>query len=182
VARAFVRGELDRVLDALEREVREQTQALRDRTLALDAWQRAMIAAIQTAHGAAAAAAVGGWDRMSAADWMQVEAEVARQVRYLHRFGMQMATSAIPMDGRVLPRAVQYINGARVTFAAWAHQQAVGAGNQWERSVRNARDSCPGCVAAARAGWQPIGTLPPVGRRDCRNHCRCRMEYRIDVP
>lgn len=47
-----------------------------------------------------------------------------------------------------------------------------------ERSVLGIADHCDGCLAEAGKGWRPIGTLLPIGGRDCKARCRCHFEYR----
>ena len=37
---------------------------------------------------------------------------------------------------------------------------------------------CPECVAAASAGWQAAGTLPPLGDCRCATRCRCHFRFR----
>lgn len=34
------------------------------------------------------------------------------------------------------------------------------------------------CVDYALSGWQPIGTLPPIGDSQCGQNCECRFEFR----
>jgi len=48
-----------------------------------------------------------------------------------------------------------------------------------ERSVLGIADHCDGCLAEAGKGWRPIGTLLPIGGRDCKARCRCHFEYRM---
>ena len=48
-----------------------------------------------------------------------------------------------------------------------------------ERRVHVGHDEpCPDCVAGMGAGWQPIGTLPPIFDSECRHRCHCHFEYR----
>lgn len=38
--------------------------------------------------------------------------------------------------------------------------------------------NCPGCLDQADLGWQPIGTLDPIGAEECQVNCRCEFEFR----
>lgn len=38
-------------------------------------------------------------------------------------------------------------------------------------------EHCDECPADAAKGWVPIGTLKPIGARQCENHCLCHYQY-----
>lgn len=42
-----------------------------------------------------------------------------------------------------------------------------------------ADEPCPTCVERVNLGWQPIGTLRPIGDSECRCHCHCHLAYRL---
>jgi len=177
VSRATVRRELDRALANAQRRITELSERLRTNGISLDRWQVDMRRAIKQVHLYSAAAARGGWAQMTRADYLGVEQVLREQYRYLNGFASEIA-DGLPLDGRFLRRVALYAGAARRMYHA-AHQDEMESRNfTEERSVRHPGDSCNGCIAAEAKGWQPIGTLVPIGERDCLGGCRCDMEYR----
>jgi hypothetical protein len=48
-----------------------------------------------------------------------------------------------------------------------------------ERRWMAVAEHCQSCPEAAAMGWQPIGTLPPIGDSECMNNCKCSFSYRL---
>ncbi|HEY6021351.1 MAG TPA: hypothetical protein VIY48_16040, partial [Candidatus Paceibacterota bacterium] len=46
------------------------------------------------------------------------------------------------------------------------------------RVLEPGADHCEGCEEQAAQGWQPIGTLDPIGDEECMTRCKCEFEYR----
>jgi hypothetical protein len=164
--------------NAAGRDMRQQTQQLRDGQTSVAEWQANMAANIKAAHLAAAAAAVGGREHMTFAMYGNVGAVIKREYAYLRDFANGMADGSIPLDGRVLVRAAQYMQDARETYAVFERERMMRSGYDEEQSIRTAQDSCAGCIEATDAGWVDIGTLPPPGSRDCMANCECFLNYR----
>lgn len=51
-------------------------------------------------------------------------------------------------------------------------------GNDEQRFIRHAGDSCVECVALASLSWHKTGSTPEPGERICRRKCKCGKEYR----
>jgi hypothetical protein len=47
-----------------------------------------------------------------------------------------------------------------------------------ERLVLGDAEHCQGCIDDNARGFVPIGTLAPIGSRECRQNCRCHFSYR----
>ncbi len=84
----------------------------------------------------------------------------------------------------VARRAGSYAPPAKGVAEEAARASHGRAGFDVERSILGpAEDHCydtphtEGCVGAAAAGWQPLGSLPTPGLRSCGPGCQCRMEY-----
>lgn len=177
VSQQTVRRALDSVIDKAAKDARAVTQRLRDGNVSLAGWQREMADTIRRTHGASAAMARGGWAQMTPSDWGRVGQRVRRQYEYLDRFAAQIETGAIPMDGRILSRAELYALDARSQYEADRLTMEGQLGKVRCRSIRSARDSCAGCIAAAGLGWVTLDQMPPPGSRDCGNRCRCHLEF-----
>ena len=52
------------------------------------------------------------------------------------------------------------------------------ANSKEPKRIRHLADSCDDCIAMEQLGWQPIGTLIPIGDRQCRGNCGCTLRFR----
>lgn len=121
--------------------------------------------------------ALQGGRRLNRDDARAIEDVLARQFAYLNRFVGQVEAGTVKLDGRIVSRSLLYAT------SAWSSAQAAArslARRTWtlERNVLGPADHCRGCLAASAQGWVAIGTLVPVGERDCRVNCRCRYEFK----
>jgi hypothetical protein len=55
--------------------------------------------------------------------------------------------------------------------------QAAGEGYVYEENILGDAEHCGGCVAETAKGKVPIGTLIPIGQRDCLANCHCHFAY-----
>lgn len=182
VPQADVQTALDRVLAASSARLRAHTERLAAGELSVAQWQSVVAQEIKTAHLAGAAVGRGGWAQVAPADTLWTASRLKEQYRYLSRFAEQIASGRQPLNGVALARAELYGHAARVTQREMVRRVARQAGHQWERNVLGLADHCPGCLAATRRGWVAIGTLPPVGARDCRVRCHCSITTVTDRP
>lgn len=130
------------------------------------------------------------------------------QLGYLDRFRSQVESGVTPLDGRIAVRAGLYARAAwGVAWGvvrADAGRQSAGIvdplhpfphanpglrstpyaragsdrGNLLERRVLGDAHHCGDCPELADRGWQPYGTLPPIGATKCGPFCVCHFEYR----
>lgn len=173
-----VRGMLDRALDSGSREARSLSEKLRDRKMGIPDWQLGMERMVKSTQLSGVAAARGGWHQMGPADYARAANAIRRQNRYLHRFADQVRSGVQKRDGSLVRRAEMYPQAARATYHEAERVEMEARGYREEKNIRYAGDSCGGCQSATAAGWAPIGTLPPVGSRDCLGRCRCLIVYR----
>lgn len=115
-----------------------------------------------------------------------LEKQVAVQMEYMDKFQDRVVSEAKPLGPMVVSNAEQF--GAAVYGAAIEVQrQEIVAAAKAKEEKRNleACQHCTDCPEISAKGWQPIGTLPPIGFKDhkgtptaCRIHCRCWFSYR----
>ena len=73
---------------------------------------------------------------------------------------------------------------ARSMFENWRLASHLQAGYMEARRVLGIAEHCeesddrPGCVDLAALGWIPIEMVVPIGAATCRDHCKCRIQYR----
>jgi len=151
------------------------TQQLQSGAITLADWQAGMAQEIKLLHTGAAALGRGGWQQMSASDWGWTGQRIKQQYQYLTNFAHDIATGKQAMDGRLIARAMMYADATRSTQKEMQRRTGMLRGNLEERNVLGAAEHCAGCLSASGMGWVPIGTLPPIGARQCRSRCRCSI-------
>ena len=173
-----VREALDGALDAHTKTVRALGESLRAGRISVAEWQTGMARAIKNAHLYSAAAARGGWQNMTPADYGRAGQKIRAQYGYLRDFAAQIVDGRQPLDGRFLQCVDLYGQSGRVTYHATERREMEVRGMTEERNVLHPSDHCPGCVDESARGWVPIGSLVPIGSRDCRTRDRCTVAYR----
>ncbi len=172
------RNELDNVVDKFSARAKAVTVNLQTADIDIPIWQAEIARQIKDIHISFAAAANGGFDQMSASDWKRVSGKIDEQLQYLEKFAEDIYTGKQIQNNGMLSRAMLYMENARVTYEQERLRGEIEAGMTEESNLLAAGDNCNGCVDATLAGWQPIGTLAPIGSRECQSKCRCNMIYR----
>jgi len=178
-----VRDSLDVVAEASGARMNTLTQSLVNEEISLAEWQVGMMEQIKISHTAAAASARGGWAQMSQADWGATGRLIRAQYDFLRNFANEIASGKQALDGRALFRANLYAQAARGTFEEIRRRyERLMNGMEEERRVLGEADHCNGCLAQAELGFQPIGTLEPIGSQECVTNCHCTFIYRKRGP
>lgn len=173
---AVVEAQLQRVLDGLEEETRTLSA---DVTKPVDDWARGMVDIVKATALIGSAFALGGWVRLSLPVIGDIAAGIRSELGYLDKFARDVAAGLVRRDGRFVRRSQLYAQAGWQVYGAWRGYQARRRGYTEERSVLDpSAEHCSACVDESGKGWQPIGTLVPVGNRQCRGSCRCTMIYR----
>lgn len=179
VASAQVRAAIDSVINAETVKVRGLAESLLAGKLSLADWQVQMAAQLKQLYVAAGIVANGGIASMSQADYGYLGSLIKKQYQYLQNFASEIASGKQPLDGTLAARAALYTEAARALYEDARGRAAQLAGLDLERSVLGIADHCSGCLDAADQGWQPIGTVTPIGERNCLARCHCTMEYGV---
>jgi hypothetical protein len=104
---------------------------------------------------------------------------VREQYDYLRNFAGQIADGTQPLDGRFLVRSDMYADSGRGTFEDIRQRGMVNHGYEEEKYIlEDTISACDGCIDRAGEGWQPIGTLEPLGSQECNVRDRCEVVYR----
>ncbi len=174
-----VRDALEVVMDASAIRMNNITQQLVDGSVSLAEWQSGMAEQIKLAHTASAASARGGWAQMSQSDWGAAGRMIRTQYDYLQGFAEDVASGKQALNGQALMRADLYADAPRGTFEEMRRRyETMQNGMEEEQRVLGAADHCPGCLEQAALGWQPVGTLDPIGDEECLTRCHCKFRYR----
>lgn len=175
VSPAAVMAQLGRVMTGLENEARA---AALDRIAPPNEWALRMAGISATSALVAGAFAAGGWARLDVVRG-DVEEQIASELGYLDTFADEVAAGRVPRDGRFVRRAMLYGAAGWGFYMLLRGREARRRGYGEEHNILDpGAEHCQECVGETDRGWQPLGTLIPVGSRQCRSGCRCRMEYR----
>lgn len=145
--------------------------------LTLAEWQTAMQTELKSLHLAQAAVAAGGWPQLGPMDFGSVGHTLRDQYRYLAGFAAAIADGTQPLAG-VAARAALYADAAWATYQQGTRRAASRAGQQQELNILGDSQHCATCAAQTARGWVTIGTLIPIGQRECQVHCRCSLNFR----
>lgn len=175
---ATVRRALDTVIDGVGQSMRDLTQNLVDGTIALGLWQMQLMQMVKQVHLIGLAVAHGGWPNLTQSDFGWAGQRIREQYQYVLKFTLEVGSGAQKLDGTAAARSALYAQAARGTHREAqrriAAQRAVGQ----ERRVLGRADHCKTCLAQAKLGWQPFGTLKRIGDSECLVACRCHFEFR----
>ena len=173
-----VRAAVDMIIDAETAKIRNVAQQLVDGQINLAEWQIQTTAILKSLHVAMGIAANGGFQNMSQADLGYVGSLIKKQYKFLRSFAKQIKNGSQALDGTLVSRSALYTQAARGTYEDVSGRAAKNSGSTQEKSVLGAADHCSDCVGEAAKGWSPIGSLMPIGQRQCSGNCRCTFEYK----
>lgn len=180
VARRDVLGLLDGQVSSANARLGDLTTALHEGRIAPAVWADQMQNELRRLHSQNRALAMGGWDRMTQADWGAVGGRLRGDYARVQRLAqdIQAGNATLP---QALNRVNGYVGNARVQF--WegerrGRQPAQGIVGVELRTLGIA-EHCGSCVDYHDRGWCAVGELPPPGvDSECTTHCRCTMNYR----
>lgn len=175
-----IRAELDLTLGKVAERMNALSADLQGGRISLDVWHAEMRLAVKNTHVMSAALAKGGWGQLTQRDYGRIGAAVRKQYDYLNGFANEVALGRQTLNGRFLVRAKLYAQAARMMFERIREAEMIAAGMNEERNILGFADHCFDCVAMTALGWVLIGTLIPIGERQCGPNCKCRKAYRYN--
>lgn len=177
---ARVRQEVSTVIEKQAARIEKISQRFVDGKISADTWSDKMRELIKPPHTQAAMTAHGGnkalRSRPKELGWLG--SQVKKEYGFLKRFVDGVKSGEVKRDGRLVARAKMYANKARATFENAQRRREITAGMVEERNVYGDVKHCAGCIAESDKGWQPIGSLTPIGNRDCLANDKCSWEFR----
>jgi hypothetical protein len=181
-----VRGEMEAYIRSAQGNMRNLSDQLIARRISLAEWQLGMQREIKIVCTISGVLGRGGWMALSQADYDFLNRLTARQFSYLNKFAREIASGAQPLNGHLRRRSEMYAKAARGVFEEMRRRfEQMDNGKVFERRVLGAGEHCqtrgdiPGCVELAALGWQPIGTLPPIGESPCITNCKCHFDFDV---
>lgn len=163
---------------------REMALAITDRYLSgrmtTREWQDALKQVVRDAQLEARVLAVGGRANMTFVDFGAVGGRAGHEYQILGHLGQLIDSGGLSPAQIRVATSRRFGATVRETYRRGREHVHAQAGYRDERShLEEGAEHCGGCLDAAGQGWQPLGSLTPIGERDCRTGCRCTFEYRV---
>ena len=166
-----------KVADNATANLKKLASAFSQGQISLPTWYLESTDQIRAAHRAVSMIAAGGKTRMAQREWGQVGGRLRSELSYFDAFSNQLGD--MELGAAFEARAASYGQAVYAT-----HAQALGKRHEKDGTAAtesNELDAgaahCDGCLEAEAAGEVPIGTLTPIGSRECGSRCRCRLVY-----
>jgi hypothetical protein len=176
---AVVRESLDAVTGQARIAMKDLAQRLIDGKIDLQMWEAMMLDAVKKTHVSAALLGVGGVDGLTPVSRQALSDSVQFHLSALHDFATEIESGEQPVNGTLANRAGFYGDAVTGTYEDFRRLKQEEIGVQFERRVLGpvGTEHCPDCVAAAKLGWQPLGTLPRIGQSRCLMNCKCSFKF-----
>lgn len=158
---------------------------LQSGAIGLPIWQSGFRAILRPALLASAIAGAGGVRVVQAASRARFSALLGVQDAYLDSFAAALKNDPdLIAKPSFRARSALYPHAARGVYESERERLATNAGFQFERliSIRTAGEHCPDCIADVARGKVPIGTLKPIGTRQCLVLCTHSKEFSMTNP
>lgn len=182
VSQKQLHGAVVKMADASGERMAGLATRLQSGQMKLAEFQAGMMSEIKATHLAAGLAAHGGRAMASQADYGFMGSQIKTQYQYLRQWAADISSGKAPIDGRLVSRSRLYATSSVGTFNATQARDARNSGAAMEEhNFSGSKDPCGQCPGLDDRGWVPLGTLPPVGQRECRAGCKCRVERRLVV-
>jgi len=154
-------------------------EQLRSGAINVSQWEASMRDYLRQEYTTAMVLAKGGRENITQSDWGYMGSSLKKQYAYLSNFAKEISANPEKwMNGRLDARMNLYKESAYAALEDFRQREAKLNGFDEERAIRHASESCPDCIAREAQGWQPIGTLPPIGDSQCIANCKCEWEFR----
>ncbi len=190
VSAATVQEAMEAQITVATQKMQTIAQSLANQEITIAEWQIATRREMKIIHTQAAALSKGGWAQMSQADWGAVGRVARNQYELLEKFAVDIETGkqklrnlAGEVNGQFLRRVDLYAQAGNGTKEQMNRRTAEQNGRTHEMRVLDpAAQHCDCCLAESGKGWQPIGSLKPLGACDCRSRDRCHFEFGREQP
>jgi hypothetical protein len=155
------------------------SQRVQSGEITMSEWAAQMRADLTAMHLAMTAVAFGGDEQVDEDGWSYASQVILTQQGYFNNFHADYVFSGKEIDDSAVARTAMYAAAGYLTFENAVALRESKAGMTLYRRNTAGGEVCPECVDYAARGWQPIGTLPPIGTSSrCMVRCRCWFSYR----
>lgn len=177
IPRPYLENEYEVLLTRASRLIADTASALRAGRISPLEMRRRVVPIITDIHWDAALIPFGPRESMSLAARVETERLLDEQLRYLANVEREVALGAQPRDGTLRVRLEMYASAGWAALQSLYRVWASGNRYQYEENILGVAEHCEGCIAETARGRVPIGTLVPIGQRDCLSNCHCRLAF-----
>jgi hypothetical protein len=177
MSRQWAVSQFSTALDVARLDARATTARYLAGRLNIAEYRLAMLNELQEAYREAALALGGPNWQFRPALATQARQLLDEQARFLDNMIAEIASGQQRRDGTLLRRSMMYGHAAWGGLNELNRTMAASEGNRFEENVLSDADHCGGCVEETAKGRVPIGTLVPVGQRDCLANCKCLLLF-----
>ncbi|MFH0938257.1 MAG: hypothetical protein V1899_03115 [Planctomycetota bacterium] len=155
-------------------------EQLKAKTISVADYRVATMQQLKVLHVSQATAAKGGWAQMTQASYGQVGGRLRYQYNRFNNMIGQIESGKQKLNGQFMQRVQMYAKAGNATFAESERAAMDERGMKQERRMMHGSEHCDGCIEQAAKGWQPLGTLPPIGSQQCLTNCLCEFIFQND--
>jgi len=171
-----------RVVNKSSAALAELAEEYTEGKIVFEEWAVGMREAVKAVHSAMVQLAYGGKESMGPMERGRLGAVIRDQYKYLGGFLLEVETGQVEGDG-LRARAEMYAEASWGSHESSVAAREKAAGATEERSFMEPEAThCQDCFDEASKGWVPIGSLVPIGSRQCLARCQCNMEFRDRSP
>ncbi|MGC1176828.1 MAG: hypothetical protein WA843_02055 [Candidatus Saccharimonadales bacterium] len=178
MAFSTVRSALDQALRGSAEDAAAIAQRYSDGFISVAEFEREMQELIKSTQIYSVAVAAGGFDSMTQRHVDLLQERLTSQFGYMSDWADDLASGARGSSKQMAARARMYVKSARASFSDVYGADQTLRGLTQEQNILGNAEHCAGCLAQTARGWQPIGSLMPIGQRDCLTNCECLIDYR----
>lgn len=155
------------------------------------AWRDEAAVMVKNLHLNNATAARGGIAQMGSREYGRVGARLRFHYERLDNFAREITEDPDIILGKMpgkmpfMQRLGLYADTALFTYEQERVASHAEQGFEEYRNVLHSLDPCEsgkrgttGCEDVSDDGWQPIGSLPEIGKRSCGPACKCTWQFR----
>jgi HK97 family phage portal protein len=176
-ARRRLKGEAEAFLAAYGSGASQKAALAEHLSTDVRSWFVGIKGLLASLYRAAAAALLGGEVREGDAEVADLERASQAQFEFLDGFEAATLDGSQSLDGTFANRAEMYGDASWAVALDVVRASAVRQGYTTERRILGETSHCEDCPPLAEQGWQPIGTLPPIGSTECLTRCDCHWEF-----
>lgn len=184
VSSSSIKLDVNRFARGVQADLRRLTNQLLHGQLSAQRWYDESARVLKLSYRATADVARGTQDDMTHEErqrWLELALAL---LLLLNRAAQAINTGAFPLDGSLTAYIGSLGAANNGLYENWRLEEANRLGYREARRVLTPADHCrdskgrKGCIELAALGWVPIEQAVKIGGATCRDHCRCRMEFR----
>lgn len=174
---AYLEGEYLYLVELARTELRTMAQGVISGQLSVGELRLRAARLLSDLHWDAALLAGGPFNGLPLPIAQATRAALDAELRYLDGVMADVIAGRQSLDGTLRTRMGMYGSAGWGTLQGVYGIRAGMMGFQFEENVLGVAEHCEGCIAETAKGRVPIGTLVPVGDRDCLSNCKCRIVF-----